>query len=617
MDGVLNLAKPPGPTSHDVVALVRRLTGTRRVGHGGTLDPFASGVLPIFVGRATRLAEYHLGHGKRYRATICFGASSTTDDLDGELTPAPGPAPSRADVEAALPSFMGSFEQRPPAFSAISVGGRRAYDLARAGEMPELRPRAVTIDALDLVEWDGSDPARPVAIVDVVCSAGTYVRAIARDLGVAVGSAGYLCALVRTASGTFTLGRAVPLERLRVAAASGPDAVAALLEPIDAGLDDLPLVPLNPAEAAAIERGQFVRAAAPLPEPGPGGAYRLIAPDASLLAIAAIRDGRLAPDKVLRGGPPERPRPSAGNARGPRSGPQALRPARGRAHMRVVPGLAALTPAEGRLFVVVGVFDGLHLGHAYLLERLRDEARRLRARPVVITFDAHPEEILHGAAPPILVDPEERLQRLAEAGVAVTVVQHFDGALRMTPYDAFVRMITERTDLAGLLMTPDAAFGHERRGTPEALAALGARDGFEVVVVPPFEIGGHQVRSADIRAHIAAGDLEAARALLGRPFAVIGHRAASSDRPGSSEVTFPLPVALPPKADYAVEVAAFPPPAGTNPTDAIHTVAHVAGAPQRIVLEAAPLAGSRVRVAFTEAPVASGADRSFAAPEHD
>ena len=137
LDGILVVAKPAGPTSHDVVALVRRLAATKRVGHGGTLDPFAAGVLPVFLGHGTRVVEYHLGDRKAYRATICFGASSATDDLEGELTPAPeGTAPSRETVETALTDLTGTISQRPPAYSAIKVGGRRAYAMARAGDGP-------------------------------------------------------------------------------------------------------------------------------------------------------------------------------------------------------------------------------------------------------------------------------------------------------------------------------------------------------------------------------------------------------------------------------------------------------------------------------------------------
>jgi len=263
LDGILVVAKPAGPTSHDVVALVRRLAATRRVGHGGTLDPFATGVLPLFLGRATRLVEYHLGDRKAYRATICFGAGSTTDDLDGELTPTGTPGPDRTAVEAALAGLVGPSLQVPPAYSAIKLGGRRAYAMARAGETPELKPRAVTIYRLDLVDWSADDPDGPIAVVEVDCSAGTYVRSLARDLGSAVGSAAYLGALVRTASGPFRLGEAHSVDTLREAASSGPDALAALVLRPDAGLERFGLVDLTDDEVRAVGRGQFIRPARP------------------------------------------------------------------------------------------------------------------------------------------------------------------------------------------------------------------------------------------------------------------------------------------------------------------------------------------------------------------
>ncbi len=211
--------------------------------------------------------------------------------------------------------------------------------------------------------------------------------------------------------------------------------------------------------------------------------------------------------------------------------------------MQVVAGVDTLTRDLGPAFVVVGVFDGLHLGHLYMLERLVVEAEARAARPTVITFDHHPDEVLTGAAPPLLIDPEERLSRLEAAGVAITVVQHFDEALRRTPYDAFVERIRARVALAGFLMTPDAAFGFERRGTPEALAALGARDGFDVVVAPPFTLEGRPVRSTEIREAIAAGDLETARHLMGRAITLTGTLA-------DGRLVFELPMALPPDGTY-------------------------------------------------------------------
>lgn len=297
LDGILVVAKPTGPTSHDVVALVRRLAATRRVGHGGTLDPFASGVLPVFLGHATRVVEYHLGDAKAYRATVCFGASSTTDDLEGELTPASGPAPSRSAVEAAMTELTGRISQRPPAYSAIKVGGRRAYAMARAGEEVVLASRDVTIHSLVLESWDESEPERPVAVIEVRSSAGTYVRALARDLGAAVGSAAYLGALTRTASGPFELDGATPLDEIRAAAAENPTGLVPYLQPIDAGLDHLPIVRLSVTEVAAIAKGQFVRPAGGLS--GASGHYRLQDPDGALIAIATASAGRLAPDKVF------------------------------------------------------------------------------------------------------------------------------------------------------------------------------------------------------------------------------------------------------------------------------------------------------------------------------
>lgn len=216
--------------------------------------------------------------------------------------------------------------------------------------------------------------------------------------------------------------------------------------------------------------------------------------------------------------------------------------------MDVVSGVEELRPEHGPIFAVVGVFDGLHRGHIYLLDHLVRASADRGARPCVITFDAHPDEVLTGSAPPLLLHPDERLERLAVAGVAVTVVQHFDEEVRRTPYDAFIATIRAGTALAGLLMTPDAAFGFERRGTPDTLAALGRDVGFDVVVVPPFSLDGRPVRSTDIRAAIGAGDLETAAELLGRPVTLRGEL-----RDGV--LSFGWPLVLPPAGTYACRVA--------------------------------------------------------------
>lgn len=550
MDGILIVAKTPGYTSHDVVAVVRRLSGTRRAGHGGTLDPFASGVLPVFLGLGTRTVEYHMADDKAYRATVCFGASSETDDRDGELVPGVGPAPTRAAVEEALGAFRGQIMQRPPSFSAMKIGGRRAYQLAREGAPPELAPRAVTIHRLEMIDWDDSDPARPSAVIEVECGAGTYIRSLARDLGERFGCGAYLGALVRTASGPFRIADAHDLEVVRTAAAAGPAELARLLLPIDAGLERIASVTLNEAETAAVVRGQQIK---PVnrPHADQNDRLRLLDESQGLIGMGSWRGGRVVPEKIfVELAPPAGKEPGAagdGPAPAPaRVGERPLRVLRAGNRMKVVAGIDQLSPDLGRLYVAVGVFDGLHRGHLYLLRELRKAAARAGARPAIVTFDAHPEEVIEGLAPPLLCDPDERLVRLEAAGIEVAVVQHFDHALRTTTYDEFVARIASRVDLAGFAMTPDAAFGFERRGTPEALAELGARTGFAVAVVNSYLLDGEQVRSSEIRRRVAGGALTGARQLLGRPLSVTGSMAPNGT------LTFDVPVCLPPDGTYPV-----------------------------------------------------------------
>ena len=211
--------------------------------------------------------------------------------------------------------------------------------------------------------------------------------------------------------------------------------------------------------------------------------------------------------------------------------------------MDVVGGVEALRPEHGPVFAVIGVFDGLHRGHVYLLDNLVREAATRQARSTVITFDHHPDEVLTGSAPPLLLDPDERLDRLADAGVEVTVVQHFDEAVRRTTYDDFIDTIRSGTGLAGLLMTPDSAFGFERRGTADAVSALGAERGFEVVIIPAYELDGAPVSSSHIRTSIQRGDLAAAERMLGRP---VGFRGTARD----GTVSFDWPMAVPPSGSY-------------------------------------------------------------------
>lgn len=211
LQGILNVNKPAGLSSARVVAKVKRLLprGTK-IGHAGTLDPFATGVLLLLIGKATKLCERLMDQPKQYEATVKLGATTPTDDPESPETPTPGARPvSREQVEAALERFVGQILQRPPAFSALKVGGRRAYDLARKGHDVELQPRTVNVYAIELLgyEW-------PLVRLRIDCGRGTYIRAIARDLGEALGVGGHLTALVRTRVGEFSIANAAELNQL-------------------------------------------------------------------------------------------------------------------------------------------------------------------------------------------------------------------------------------------------------------------------------------------------------------------------------------------------------------------------------------------------------------------
>mgnify|MGYP002777061185 CR=1 FL=1 len=215
MDGFLNLLKPTGFTSHDCVAKVRRSLKTKRVGHAGTLDPAATGVLPIAIGRATRLLQFLPGE-KSYRALIRLGMTTTTDDLEGDIVSQHSASQLALDkVKLALQAFHGTIQQVPPHFSAVQVGGKRLYDLARAGQAVDVEPRTVEVHQITILDWRSGD--FPDLELAITCGAGTYIRAIARDLGVALQTGGTLASLLRTASSGFQLADSMTLEDLALA----------------------------------------------------------------------------------------------------------------------------------------------------------------------------------------------------------------------------------------------------------------------------------------------------------------------------------------------------------------------------------------------------------------
>lgn len=272
--------KPAGVTSHDVVLAARRATGESQIGHAGTLDPFATGLLVLMLGRATRLLPYIDGEPKVYDATIRFGAETDTDDLGGAAVRT-APPPTRAAVEDAIAKLTGELEQLPPAYSAKRVGGRRAYDLARAGEPVVLAPARVRVHAWQIREWRGDE-----LDVTITCGGGTYIRALARDLGRLTSSAAHLTSLRRTAAGAFRVADAITLDELRGGA-------VAVLPPL-AALPGLPEQALSPGEVNRVAQGNPVEARVG------GNRGALLGEDGALVAYAERIGERWQPRVVMR-----------------------------------------------------------------------------------------------------------------------------------------------------------------------------------------------------------------------------------------------------------------------------------------------------------------------------
>lgn len=303
IDGIFNIDKPVGITSHDVVARVRRLAGQKRVGHTGTLDPAASGVLPIVLGQATRVAEYLSESGKAYRATVRFGVVTDTYDAEGQVVREASVALTREQIAALLPEFLGEQLQRPPLYSALKRDGQRLYTLARAGQDVTIEPRPISIGRLDIVDWTPPD-----LTLDIECGKGTYIRSLAFDLGERLGPGAHLAALIRTRSGPFTLATSVTLDALAQAFADGTWRDYCYAP--DEALLDWQAAIVDEANELRIQYGQTLRAPPQAATPAgiPMASHPLLraySADGRFLGILRQDDAGWHPYKVLLSDPEE------------------------------------------------------------------------------------------------------------------------------------------------------------------------------------------------------------------------------------------------------------------------------------------------------------------------
>ncbi|HZH52670.1 MAG TPA: tRNA pseudouridine(55) synthase TruB [Microvirga sp.] len=283
VNGWIILDKGVGMTSTHAVAVVKRSLSAKKAGHAGTLDPLASGILPIALGEATKTVPFVMDGRKSYVFTVAWGAETNTDDTEGDVVERTDRVPQAADIEALLPRFTGSIQQVPPRFSAIKIQGERAYDLARDGEVVELQPRTVEIDRLALVHHEGDR-----SVIEADCGKGTYVRAIARDLGRALGCLGHIAALRRTRVGPFTEEDAVVVDDL----ATDP----AALRPVEKALSEIPSVAVSRDMAARLMRGQSIILRG---REGPISGKVYATCNGVLVAVGDVERGELVPHRVF------------------------------------------------------------------------------------------------------------------------------------------------------------------------------------------------------------------------------------------------------------------------------------------------------------------------------
>ncbi len=293
--GVLVVDKPAGPTSFEVVTRVRRALRAEKAGHAGTLDPAATGVLAVCVGEAAKLQHWLADGDKAYEATVAFGAATSTEDAEGEVTARADPSGVTAGALAdVLPRFVGEIAQVPPMYSAVRVGGRRLHEAARAGEDVERAPRTVRVHALELREIAAPADGLVLARVGVRCGKGTYVRTLAADLGRALGVPAHLAALRRVEASGFRIDEAVPLEAIEALGRSDPDALRARLVPLAEALRAMPAVAVDAAEARALAQGKALGRDAP-----PAPLVRAIGPAGTLVAVCAPGGAGLKPVRVF------------------------------------------------------------------------------------------------------------------------------------------------------------------------------------------------------------------------------------------------------------------------------------------------------------------------------
>lgn len=461
-NGVLNIYKPKNFTSHDMVSKVRRITGMKRVGHTGTLDPMAEGVLPLCLGKATRIAEYLIEGDKEYIAAIKLGEETDTLDAEGEVSKkCQVPNLEEEEIKKALQDFTGTIIQVPPLYSAIKKDGKPLYKYARAGKELELEGREVHIYKNELLSYDDQEK---IIKIKTHCSKGTYIRSLARDLAQALDTCGHLVYLLRTKSSSFLVEDSLRIEELEK---EGP--LKHLVSMEDA-LPDFPSIFLNDEDSQSFALGRKIRLEK-TDLPGPEELVKLFDQTDNLLGLGQFDQGLLKPKKVFIENKPR--------------------------------------------VVCLGNFDGLHIGHQELIRRTVDLAKKNNYASMVLSFYPHPRSFFNENVK-YLSSLAEKNRMVRKLGADSLELLAFDQGLASLSAQEFIEKILFKKLSAKLLVVGfDFYFGKDRQGNAQFLKEKAKDYGMEVHIVDPVKISDQIVSTSLIKEFLQEGKMEEARELLG------------------------------------------------------------------------------------------------------
>lgn len=491
MDGFINLYKPKAFTSHDALNIIRRNFRGTKVGHGGTLDPDATGVLPVCIGKGTKLQDLVMGGDKAYRADVIFGLTSLSLDCGEEVTVTDDHyALDTVKLKTVLRSFLGKQEQYPPMVSAIKQNGVPLYKLARRGKTVETEPRSIEIYELELLEVHAEEP-QPRIRIEIKCSKGTYIRSLGRDLGEAMGTTAVIDNLERTASGMFTLENAYSMEQIK-ALCEAKD--YSFLLPMEAAVSSLPSFSLKNGEQWRAILGGASVPIADFPE----GEVAIFDPCGELMAIGKAEDGNIKPQKIL------------------------WESRKRKAPMVIKKDLTPLSP-ENDTAVVIGNFDGVHLGHRFLIEHCVKEAEKAGLLSAALTFDPHPD-VFFGKTEHCYLQSEAQKCTLIDAlGVDMLICAPFNESLANMTEESFISEILIKSLRAKTVFVgDDFSFGCGGRGDAKALKEKCSKYQMEVRILPQLTYGQEEISSSRIKSLLQKGNVREASQLLGRPYTVEG-----------------------------------------------------------------------------------------------